>query len=312
MQRLYTYLCCVVLLLGSLLIANAQGSIYITVNTKSPNNVVDAEIKDAPIEAVLTELFYRTGGKYHVLIGEGVTGTINELSIWQEPFEVALIEILHKAETPATFTKVGADLYKVKTESVVSTLVPVTGTPVTPKETKPTTGTNNVPTIPVIKITMKIPPKTTTDATAATSTESIPGLVQQGTYGQTTAEPATKDYYVALIQIDNWPVSQLSQQFGFDYIASFSKMYSNNYGYAYNPYYNYNNYNPYGNGYGYNDVYYNTGYNNGYLNNGYTYYNPNYYINNRNRRTLNTRFPYNTNAYNPYPYTIYPYSTYPN
>lgn len=50
MRRMFSFLTCTVLLLGSLVLASAQSSISLTVDTKNPMNLVNAEIKDAPLK----------------------------------------------------------------------------------------------------------------------------------------------------------------------------------------------------------------------------------------------------------------------
>lgn len=234
-----------------------------------------------------------------------------------DPFDTALNEILSKAASPTTFTKTGANLYLVKAVQTAPVVVPTETTTVTPTVTKaPEPGAETK--IPFIKVKMKDTSKTTLAATTGTTaTTGIPGLVST-TPGQTAEEPAPKDYYFALITVNNFPVSQISQQFGFDYIASFSNANNSN-GYGggggygnNNSNYGYNNSGYNNNGYN-NNGYNNNGYNNnGYNNNGYgtNGYNNNGYLNNGYNTNTNTRNTRNNNRnnnnnngmYNPYTY----------
>jgi len=126
MRNRISYLSVFLITMMSFMCVFAQQRMVISVNTNVTPPIVDANIKDADLNSVLSALFSYTDGLFMLETGLGVQGNINELVINKQSFNTAFKMIVERANqdnrnVKLNFTMVNNYTYRLTNDSPYNT-----------------------------------------------------------------------------------------------------------------------------------------------------------------------------------------------
>lgn len=207
---------CIVMLLSMVTMADAAGRIMVNADNGLAGTTISLEVQDAEITSVIAAIFNAADNKYQVRIGNGVTGMIDELLIDNQPFDIALDEILKKVNADYSFTKLSPTSYRIKApaEAIVAPITVMA---------MPTKVDDSLRMIKAMLPPMK---KSTTATT--------PDVTMPGEEVTPVEEPTAEEAILAVLKIRYIDVPSLCDALGYEYMESFNSNQNNNNGGTYN------------------------------------------------------------------------------